>query len=226
MSFFSWDYNDINSPWFSAPVLNNALIGNADTDLRQSLHQIKEQVPEIEPEVALNDDETKLYDNMRSNIVQGKDLLKSEIQKYHSLQNKVELLTKKETMTNNSIEFCKTVIGSLKREPDENVHEISAKLIKINQLLESLQEDVKTGYNEVLPNIKHDLMKSITIIRKLSDMFTLTSSQYICPICMTNAIDCIVIDCLHTFCSACAVQIRTNCFICRKPALKVNKFYN
>ena len=226
MSFFSWDYNDINSPWFSAPILNNALLGNIDTDLRQSLHQIKEHAEELEPKVILNDDEIKMYDTMRLNIVQGKDLLKSEIQKYHSLQNRVELMTQKQNVIHNSFEFCKSVIGSLKCDPDETFHGISPKLTQINHLLESLQEDVNKGYNDVLPKTKLDLMKSITIIKKLSDVFTLSSSQYMCPICMTNTIDCIVMDCLHTYCSACAIQIRSTCFVCRKPVSKVNKFYN
>lgn len=197
--------------------LNKTLEGTvkkAHEDLKdeeQKNKRLEDQVKKFNEKI----DEKEILINTLRNVVDDNEK--------QSFAEKVKSFFTRKTIDPSSVESkeneisASNISNSSPNSPDESkVNENSKKfLLQINK---DSVTDIYTS--EELQTIYNTLQKEIipTILERIEE-------TKICKICMSNKIDCILVDCGHqSFCTNCAEK-SSKCAICRKPIMKIVKIY-
>lgn len=193
-----------NAEWLHRniePVINNALIlSEIEEELGSSLESIQSNIMRV----------MEKYKDTVQLLFKANETLQKKLNTIETLQKKLEDIPE--------LEDSDSGVG-------KELEELQASILKyVLKQYDGLK--IKEDYIEFCTQYaRFSAFRSILHSLKVFDEHTESSGSLICTICTTDKINMTLVPCGHTFCNACALKQRSQCYICRTTIREKQKIF-
>lgn len=190
---------------------------------RKKLYDNREILCEV-----LNDKEdvcNEEYQEIKRNVMKGKEILMSELEKNKELTMKTIVVDEFESLAKSACSECqnnllliKTCFEKTSGDLEGLQNHIDGALYCISEILELINSTVAAEKQ----SIHADVIKNKAAIKMMAEAYNILKNvnmMHLCPVCLSSEVNVFCDPCGHSFCNKC-IKNTHFCYICR---LKISR---
>jgi hypothetical protein len=202
---------------------------------RKKLYDNKELFYDlIEQENKIDDCDTKEeIEEISEKIVKGKEMIFNCLSYITSINEELDKIKENEKKIDDATCKLNTVIvdfNKLNKEinKEKSQEEFYTEVTVIRHSLHKIKDIFEKSIEEHKKSFEQEYDHNRKKMKALANAYGIlknTSITHTCPICLTNQVDTIILECGHTICNTCSTRLKNHCFVCRKDVVRTQQIF-
>lgn len=198
--------------------LNSMYDVAGDTDLRNTLFELQEDLDDVASSEDCDSGEEAEESELHKHIQRGREMLQDTILCYHGAKTALDDAKREYEINRSRMRTIETTMALLENDAFTKLRESFKE--EADKVLKAHEERVHV-HNLECRKRRHKLQRMREVFRILKN----SDATFACPVCLKNQANCFLMPCGHTFCNACMSKAAGKCFICRQGFAKVGNLF-
>ncbi len=198
--------------------LNSMYDVAGDTDLRNTLFELQEDLDNDPSSDDCDSGEEAEENELHKHINRGREMLQDTILCYHEAKTALDDSKREYEIARSRMRTIETTMALL----DGDVFS------KLREAFKEEADKVLKAHEELVHEQNLECRKRRHKLQRMREVFRIlknSDATFACPVCLKNQANCFLMPCGHTFCNACMSKAAGKCFICRQGFSRVGNLF-